>query len=285
MIDYDRLTLGGGASYYVSFDNVAVGSAIGEGLVKCMQDNGNDSGRRAAQRLADGQQRDAVQEGYEKAITSAGYEVTEVRACPTGTTRRPARSSSGNVREGQRQLRRRGRGQSPASAAQSPQYSARGLVGRHPDDRSGRDEQGPAARAARRAVHDRLQGDQEGGRRGRQPRDRARQGRQGRGRRSGDRRGHGHRDQQGREVRPARAAGDLPGEREGRHRRRFHHRREGLFERRAAEGLRKRTASADDDRRRGTAARAAAVPSGDQQELRRGPRPARRGLSTCARAR
>ena len=29
VIDYDRLTLGGGASYYVSFDNVAVGTAIG----------------------------------------------------------------------------------------------------------------------------------------------------------------------------------------------------------------------------------------------------------------
>ena len=27
VIDYDRLTLGGGASYYVSFDNVAVGTA------------------------------------------------------------------------------------------------------------------------------------------------------------------------------------------------------------------------------------------------------------------
>src|SRR3954462_4652242 len=32
VIDYDRLTLGGGASYYVSFDNVKVGTAIGEGF-------------------------------------------------------------------------------------------------------------------------------------------------------------------------------------------------------------------------------------------------------------
>src|SRR6185503_21372174 len=40
VIDYDRLTLGGGASYYVSFDNVAVGTAQGEGLVKCMKANG-----------------------------------------------------------------------------------------------------------------------------------------------------------------------------------------------------------------------------------------------------
>jgi D-xylose transport system substrate-binding protein len=35
-IDYDRLTLGGSASYYVSFDNVAVGKLQGEGLVKCL---------------------------------------------------------------------------------------------------------------------------------------------------------------------------------------------------------------------------------------------------------
>jgi len=37
-IDYDRLTLNGGADYYVSFDNVAVGKLQGEGLVKCLTD-------------------------------------------------------------------------------------------------------------------------------------------------------------------------------------------------------------------------------------------------------
>jgi D-xylose transport system substrate-binding protein len=35
-IDYDRLTLNGGANYYVSFDNVAVGKLQGQGLVKCL---------------------------------------------------------------------------------------------------------------------------------------------------------------------------------------------------------------------------------------------------------
>ena len=44
VIDYDRLTLNGDAAYYVSFDNVAVGTKIGEGLVKCMQDNGDTTG-------------------------------------------------------------------------------------------------------------------------------------------------------------------------------------------------------------------------------------------------
>ncbi|MBL7500318.1 substrate-binding domain-containing protein [Frankia sp. CNm7] len=39
-IDYDRLTLGGSAQYYVSFDNVAVGRLQGEGLVKCLEASG-----------------------------------------------------------------------------------------------------------------------------------------------------------------------------------------------------------------------------------------------------
>jgi D-xylose transport system substrate-binding protein len=39
-IDYDRLTLGGSASVYVSFDNVQVGVLQGTGLVKCLTDKG-----------------------------------------------------------------------------------------------------------------------------------------------------------------------------------------------------------------------------------------------------
>ena len=35
-IDYDRLTLGGNASYYVSFDNVEVGRLMGTGLTGCL---------------------------------------------------------------------------------------------------------------------------------------------------------------------------------------------------------------------------------------------------------
>lgn len=38
VIDYDRLTLGGGAAFYVSFDNTKVGQLQGEGLVKCLTD-------------------------------------------------------------------------------------------------------------------------------------------------------------------------------------------------------------------------------------------------------
>ncbi len=37
VVDYDRLTLGGSRSYYVSFDNVQVGKLLGQGLVSCVQ--------------------------------------------------------------------------------------------------------------------------------------------------------------------------------------------------------------------------------------------------------
>lgn len=36
VIDYDRLTLGGSRKYYVSFNNVVVGTKIGQGMVSCV---------------------------------------------------------------------------------------------------------------------------------------------------------------------------------------------------------------------------------------------------------
>lgn len=40
VIDYDRLTLGGTRSYYVSFNNVKVGQVMGQGLESCVSDWG-----------------------------------------------------------------------------------------------------------------------------------------------------------------------------------------------------------------------------------------------------
>jgi D-xylose transport system substrate-binding protein len=40
VIDYDRLTLGGSRDYFVSFDNVKVGTLIGQGFVQCATDWG-----------------------------------------------------------------------------------------------------------------------------------------------------------------------------------------------------------------------------------------------------
>jgi len=81
VIDYDRLTLGGGSSYYVSFDNVAVGTAIGEGLVKGMKANGKDSGPVV---LLNGSPTDnnatLFKQGYEKVIKDAGYTIAADQA-------------------------------------------------------------------------------------------------------------------------------------------------------------------------------------------------------------
>ena len=83
VIDYDRLTLGGGAQYYVSFDNVAVGTPIGEGLVKCMQDTGKTTGPVA---LLNGSPTDnnatLFKQGYEKAITDGALTVAADQSVP-----------------------------------------------------------------------------------------------------------------------------------------------------------------------------------------------------------
>jgi D-xylose transport system substrate-binding protein len=83
VIDYDRLTLGGGAKYYVSFDNVAVGTAIGEGLVSCLKGanvttggvvelNGSPTDNNAT----------LFKQGYDKAVKDAGYTVVADQAVP-----------------------------------------------------------------------------------------------------------------------------------------------------------------------------------------------------------
>jgi len=68
-IDYDRLTLGGGASYYVSFDNVVVGQLMGQGLDKCLTDAGKT---KANIIYIDGAETDnnaaLFKQGYEEAL-------------------------------------------------------------------------------------------------------------------------------------------------------------------------------------------------------------------------
>jgi D-xylose transport system substrate-binding protein len=81
VIDYDRLTLGGGATYYVSFDNVKVGTGIGEGLVKCLQDAGTKTGPVVE---LNGSPTDnnatLFKQGYDAAIKKAGYTVADSQA-------------------------------------------------------------------------------------------------------------------------------------------------------------------------------------------------------------
>ncbi|GAB6903795.1 sugar ABC transporter substrate-binding protein [Kineosporia succinea] len=81
VIDYDRLTLGGGASYYVSFDNVAVGTAIGNGLIECMKANGDDDGPVVELNGSpDDNNATLFKEGYDKALKDAGYTVAASQA-------------------------------------------------------------------------------------------------------------------------------------------------------------------------------------------------------------
>jgi D-xylose transport system substrate-binding protein len=83
VIDYDRLTLGGGAQYYVSFDNVAVGTTIGEGLVKCLGDAGITEGPVA---YLNGSPTDnnatLFKQGYATALEAAGFTPTADQAVP-----------------------------------------------------------------------------------------------------------------------------------------------------------------------------------------------------------
>ncbi|GLY27529.1 substrate-binding domain-containing protein [Kineosporia sp. NBRC 101731] len=83
VIDYDRLTLGGGAKYYVAVDPVLVGTTIGEGLVKCLQDEGTTTGDVVE---LNGSPTDnnatLFKQGYDKAIRDAGYGVAADQAVP-----------------------------------------------------------------------------------------------------------------------------------------------------------------------------------------------------------
>ena len=85
VIDYDRLTLGGGSTYYVSFDNVAVGTAIGTGLVKCLKDDGKTSADGGIIEL-NGSPTDnnatLFKQGYDKVIKDAGYKVVSDTSVP-----------------------------------------------------------------------------------------------------------------------------------------------------------------------------------------------------------
>lgn len=81
-IDYDRLTLGGSADVYVSFDNVAVGTAQGEGIIECF--GGDTAGKKIIQLHGSPTDNNATlfREGYQAAIADAGFETVGEEAVP-----------------------------------------------------------------------------------------------------------------------------------------------------------------------------------------------------------
>ena len=83
-IDYDRLTLGGSADVYVSFDNVAVGTAQGEGIVECLGGAGNVEGLKIIQLHGSPTDNNATlfKQGYQTAIEGSGLETVGEEAVP-----------------------------------------------------------------------------------------------------------------------------------------------------------------------------------------------------------
>jgi D-xylose transport system substrate-binding protein len=77
VIDYDRLTLGGARSYYVSFDNVAVGTLIGKGLLSCITSWGVKSPVVYVMKGAPTDNNATLfAEGYDAVLNGAGYNTT-----------------------------------------------------------------------------------------------------------------------------------------------------------------------------------------------------------------
>jgi D-xylose transport system substrate-binding protein len=103
-IDYDRLNTGcKGANYYVSFDNPTVGKLMGLGVKAAMTAKGLlGAGKKPVIAYLNGGPTDnnskLFKQGYagvlDPLITAARPPRARIRACPPGTTRRPARSSS-----------------------------------------------------------------------------------------------------------------------------------------------------------------------------------------------
>ena len=83
-IDYDRLTLGGSADVYVSFDNVAVGTAQGEGIVECLGGAGSVQGLKIIQLHGSPTDNNATlfKQGYQTAIEGSGLETVGEEAVP-----------------------------------------------------------------------------------------------------------------------------------------------------------------------------------------------------------
>jgi D-xylose transport system substrate-binding protein len=88
VIDYDRLTLGGQRSYYVSFDNVKVGSLLGTGLLSCIT-NWKIAKPDVAIMYGAATDNNATlfAQGYNTALHAAGYTVTAGSKTQTGAHR------------------------------------------------------------------------------------------------------------------------------------------------------------------------------------------------------
>ena len=173
VIDYDRLTLGGGASYYVSFDNVAVGTTIGEGLVEVPDRRREDFRRRVAMLNGSPTDNNATlfKQGYEAVINDAGIRVVADQSVPDWDN-----TQAGTIFE--QMFTETSGGIDGVAAANDGLGGAaisvlqrNGLAGTVPVTGQDATDEGLQRVLAGHAVHERLQGHQEGGRRRRGARD------------------------------------------------------------------------------------------------------------------
>ena len=86
VIDYDRLVLGGSREYYVSFNNVAVGSLIGSGVTSCIN-AWHVKSPMVYEMKGDPTDNNATlfYQGYSAVLTKAGYTVAKKNLIVQGT--------------------------------------------------------------------------------------------------------------------------------------------------------------------------------------------------------
>ena len=173
-IDYDRLTLGGSAEYYVSFDNTVVGELQGQGLADCLGDkkanivylNGSPTDNNAT----------LFAEGAHSVLDKiSNYTVVGEQAVPDWDNEKAATifeqiytAADGKV-DGVLAAND-GLGGAAISILEGARPGRQG-----PGHRPGRHRRGPAERPRRHPVHDGLQVRHAGGRRARRRGHRARQ--------------------------------------------------------------------------------------------------------------
>jgi len=88
VIDYDRLTLGGIRSYYVSFNNVTVGKLLGTGLLSCITAWKVSNPDVAIMYGAPTDNNATLfAQGYDGVLSAAGYNVTSGAKTQTGATK------------------------------------------------------------------------------------------------------------------------------------------------------------------------------------------------------
>jgi D-xylose transport system substrate-binding protein len=90
LIDYDRLTVGGKTDVFVSFDNVAIGKAQGEGIITCLGGPAAARGKRIVQLHGSPTSMNATlwKQGYQNAIKGLGIKTVAEEAVPDSDNQR-----------------------------------------------------------------------------------------------------------------------------------------------------------------------------------------------------